>query len=142
MSLIEIASMSLFILISLKLCLSSWQNLLILVNNFFLPILGIKIEKYTKMKKKTNKKSIFLLWYNIIIYILQLGVPMFEAKGKSLMITPPTSITTKEQCHCWSRVPYSNTSTRRIQLKTYWRNIMQLHQLPQIVNIICSSTSF
>jgi len=61
MSLIEIASMSLFILISLKLCLSSWQNLLILVNNFFLPILGIKIEKYTKMKKKTNKKSIFLL---------------------------------------------------------------------------------
>jgi len=27
----------------------------ILVNNFFLPILGIKIEKYTKMEKKPTK---------------------------------------------------------------------------------------
>jgi len=38
------------ILTSLKLWLSSWQNLPILVNNFFLPILGIKIEKYNGKK--------------------------------------------------------------------------------------------
>jgi len=41
-----------FIFTSLKLCLSSWQNLPILVNKFFLPIMGIKIKKYTKMGKK------------------------------------------------------------------------------------------
>jgi len=41
-----------FILTNLKLCLSSWHNLTILVNNFFLSILGIKIEKYIKMRIK------------------------------------------------------------------------------------------
>jgi len=41
-----------FILIGLKLYLSSWQNLPILVNKSFLPIMWIKIEKYIKIEKK------------------------------------------------------------------------------------------
>jgi len=57
MLLIEITNMlflSFFILISLKLCLSSCQNFFILVNNFFLSILEINVKNYTKMKKKSQ----------------------------------------------------------------------------------------